>query len=86
MNRILKLLLASLALCLLIFWIAGAWKRYPGQSVSTERHGNDVERKDRLIELAIYCRERAAWAFSMNDLSSAQSWLNQAIDDEWAAR
>jgi hypothetical protein len=106
MNRTLKLLLVSLALCLLIFWIGGAWKKHPSQSDVHDFYGNDMpgeglsdvsfgssnmsksekERKDRLIEHAIYCREKALWAFKMNDLSSAQSWLNQAIADERAAR
>ena len=86
MNRILKLLLSSLALCLLIFWLGRTWRSHPSQPVFTIRYGNDVERMDMLIAHAAYCRDRADWAFRMNDLSSAQSWLNQAIADEWAAR
>ena len=34
---------------------------------------------------ANYCRRMARWAIEMGDLSSAQSWLNQAAADDRAA-
>ena len=46
----------------------------------------EKERRASLIAHANYCRERALWAFRMDDPISAQSWLNQAAADERAAR
>ena len=104
MNRTFRLLLVSLALCLLIFWLGGAWKRTPSQEAPHDFYGNDTpgdgavsfgssgtskadsEYKAKKIEHANYCRWRAAQAIDLNDLSSAQSWLNQAVADERAAR
>ena len=99
MNRTIKLLLVSLFLCFLIFWLGGAWKKRPGQpapgddvpgenefDVSFGSSDSDKGYKAKKIEHAKYCRWRAAQAIDLNDLSSAQSWLNQALADERAAR